>query len=426
MFSPYNKEAYNLLKKCSYERDITEWNKYREQAGNKKINFRFADLRNLYLQNANLKNIDFRFASLDNADMLVSDVENAKIATYIHYIFVALCFATIYVVIYFITLAITQDQKVATATAAGAVGVVGVVVGATVVVAVVVAVAAAGALVGVGATVVGATVVVAVGATVAVAVVYAERIDNLKAIGRAKNPELAIGFDQKYKQTDISVEIEKLEQTAKEIMDEDKRNELLQKIEALKQQTTIKEAIKSLKEPYKYLEHEIKKLRIHNYFFYTLIITSLVVAIYYGIGEYQNRNSYMSVLFGDVKSVDFGSILGISLFYGTPIVFLMFVAVYGVSQINKNIDKIHELSTQKHYIEILESAFNSKTQAGATDEEIQKDLKTAADAIRDATIAKMLGKEPKTEEAQKEERYRDRLDYKAIMPLLTALLKSKG
>lgn len=192
------------------------------------------------------------------------------------------------------------------------------------------------------------------------------------------------------------------------------------------EQKTIEKAIDALKKPYAYINPEITKLHVHNYFFYAVIFCSIGFAGYYTVHEYlEYRNGYIGVLFGDLKSVDFGSMMGISLFYGSPIIFLTLIVVYTVSQINKNLDKIHELSTQKHYIDFLASAFNSKTDVGTTDEDVASDIKKAADAIRDATIAKMLGKEPKTEEPQKEERYRDRLDYKAIMPLLTALLKSK-
>ncbi len=441
MFGLYDKKAYQLLKKCSAKKDMTEWDGYREKTENQKINLRFTNLEGFYLKNANLKNIDFRFARLNNANMLGADVENAKIDAFLNYLFLFLFSMAIYVLIYMVVFTVTQDDKIASIVASivgsavgVAVGVAGAVVGAVAVftavfAAVVVAVVAAVAVVDVAVGVVGAVVVV----FVVVAAAADEIKINQTAFGKAKNPELAIGFDLKYKQEDISTEIGELEARAATIVDIAEKEELLKERVTLKEiqknQNTIDKAIESLTEPYEYLTSAVQKLKYHNLFFYAVILLIGLLVAYISSEFISGREAYMTKLFADTKAVNFGSIVGVSFFYGSPIIFLVAVIIYSVSQINKNLDKINELYTQKHYIDVLKSAFNSKTRVGATDEEIKADIKKAADAIRDATIAKMLGKEAKDDskekETQKEEIYIDKIDAKTAISLFTAMLKQK-
>lgn len=449
MFGLYDKKAYQLLKKCSAKKDMTEWDGYREKTENQKINLRFTNLEGFYLKNANLKNIDFRFARLNNANMLGADVENAKIDAFLNYLFLFLFSMAIYVLIYMVVFTVTQDDKIASIVASivgSAVGVAvtaaGAVVGAVAVFTAVFTAVFAAAVVAVVAAVVAAVAVVdvavgVVGAVVVVFVVVAAAADEIKinqtAFGKAKNPELAIGFDLKYKQEDISTEIGELEARAATIVDIAEKEELLKERVTLKEiqknQNTIDKAIESLTEPYEYLTSAVQKLKYHNLFFYAVILLIGLLVAYISSEFISGREAYMTKLFADTKAVNFGSIVGVSFFYGSPIIFLVAVIIYSVSQINKNLDKINELYTQKHYIDVLKSAFSSKTKVGATNEEIKADIKKAADAIRDATIAKMLGKEakddPKEKETQKEEIYIDKIDAKTAISLFTAMLKQK-
>ena len=150
------------------------------------------------------------------------------------------------------------------------------------------------------------------------------------------------------------------------------------------------------------------------------------LAVYYVFDGYISQRSItLNTLLSKPESINFGSIIGIVIFYGSPVVFALFIVMYSVSQINRNLEKIDALSSQKHFIDILESTFKAKTAVKVSDEELGNDIKKTADALRDSTITKILDRNVKTEEPQKKERYRDRLDYKAIMPLLTALPKSK-
>ncbi len=74
----YDKKAYELLKKCSDAKDLTEWNEYRKSTNYSPINLRFVDLSNLYLQKAELQNIDLRGAILHRTDFEFADVSSVN------------------------------------------------------------------------------------------------------------------------------------------------------------------------------------------------------------------------------------------------------------------------------------------------------------------------------------------------------------
>jgi len=91
----FSQEQYDMLKRCSDKKDMTEWNEWRKN--NPKIeiflegrHFSKAYLEGayLYLANlkgtsfyeANLKNADLRFADLEDVDLFKAHLENTKLA----------------------------------------------------------------------------------------------------------------------------------------------------------------------------------------------------------------------------------------------------------------------------------------------------------------------------------------------------------
>ena len=443
----YNKKAYELLRKCSYKKDMTEWNNQREEDNNKNINLRFADLNGFYLQGANLKNTDLRFALFDKSDLLNANVENAQIDTYSAFIWIfsiisAITFLFFY--LYFqpqsqffsaaISIAIARivisyllDGNIKEA-ASG-----------TLLIAFVSALIGAlfGALFGDARD---SAIIVAVVFMIAALIMDVLDIvkrhinSNSKIISIAQNPNLAKGFNEKYITKNIETEISEKERELDRLKKEEENNEriggLKEEIKNLKvaseQNKTIENAIADIKKPYSFLDESTQKLRRHNYFFYIVIFMVTCLAVYYVFDGYISQRSItLNTLLSKPESINFGSIIGIVIFYGSPVVFALFIVMYSVSQINRNLEKIDALSSQKHFIDILESTFKAKTAVKVSDEELGNDIKKTADALRDSTITKILDRNVKTEEPQKKERYRDRLDHKAIMPLLTALLKSK-
>ncbi|MFZ2889090.1 hypothetical protein, partial [Sulfuricurvum sp.] len=74
----YDKKAYELLKKCSDSKNLTEWNEYRKATNYSPINLRFAELNNFYLQKAELQNVDFRGSTFGNNKFDLADIENSK------------------------------------------------------------------------------------------------------------------------------------------------------------------------------------------------------------------------------------------------------------------------------------------------------------------------------------------------------------
>ncbi len=68
----FSQQQYDLLKKCSDKKDMTEWNKWREENG-----------QDVFLEGArfykvNLEGADFRGAYLKNADFVLSHLEGAN------------------------------------------------------------------------------------------------------------------------------------------------------------------------------------------------------------------------------------------------------------------------------------------------------------------------------------------------------------
>lgn len=440
MFTLYDKEAYELLKKCSDKRNMTEWNKYREENRNKKINFRFSNLSWFYLKDANLKNVDFRFAIISKCNMLGSDVENAKIANLKSYALLFILFSLIAIIYVFMSEMLyknTIDKNIIFSFLIGAFSLY-----------IIEAVALIGLLIvgvalGIGllfhkvstlgfvlsnieADIVGLLLITAVWIFVAQVVKK-----NMESFAVAKNPELAVGFDLRYKKENIDTEIQELKKEIDNSYNGSVKSQLNDRLKTLemmrKQGKTIEKAIEHIKTPYEFLDKSAQKLRWHNRFFYVVISLVAFLAVLYIFDGYINQRSVaLNALLSKPESSNFGSILGIVIFYGSPVVFSLFIVMYSVSQINRNLEKIDALSSQKHFIDILESTFKAKTAVEVSDEELSSDIKRTSDALRDSTIAKILDRNIKIEETQKEERYRDRLDYKAMMPLLTALLKSKG
>ena len=75
----YDKEAYELLKKCSDAKDLTEWNEFRKSTNYAPINLRFANLQNFYLQKAELQNVDLRGSvSIGDSNFELANLDDTK------------------------------------------------------------------------------------------------------------------------------------------------------------------------------------------------------------------------------------------------------------------------------------------------------------------------------------------------------------
>ena len=75
----FNQEQYDILKRCSQKRNITEWNKYRAGQPETRIDLQNADLRRARLEGAQLREGDFRGARFDEADLFAVDLRKADL-----------------------------------------------------------------------------------------------------------------------------------------------------------------------------------------------------------------------------------------------------------------------------------------------------------------------------------------------------------
>ncbi|MHC4397499.1 MAG: pentapeptide repeat-containing protein [Planctomycetota bacterium] len=70
----FSQQQYDLLKRCSDEKDMTRWNEWRQEHPDEEIRLQGAKLRKTHLEKANL-----RQALLENADLMQAHLESAKL-----------------------------------------------------------------------------------------------------------------------------------------------------------------------------------------------------------------------------------------------------------------------------------------------------------------------------------------------------------
>ncbi len=473
----YDKKAYALLKKYSDNQDMRKWNSYRVETKHEPINLRFSNLENFYLLDADLRNVDFRGSRLAGAKFHGADVDDANISTGIYWImyFGAIVLSFIFVLgLYLIAAIDTEVFAFAAAVAhfyvilaflsvllvfllatlvsdidfTGVVGVASIaIIGGIVGVGVA---GVAGVLDGIGGVsgiggVFVTTGVIVIGSSLIKYFISGISFDICMLIAYAKNPEKVIGFNTKYLK-DISIPLSSRsykeislvkELLTKEInekekkklrhkleeLEKEKENALRQEAYAKTQQIKIQNALNHILKPYAYIERNISKLRRHNYFFYGLIAILLGTFIYALAQNYlDTRGShFLAVL--DKKSVSFGAIFGVILFYATPILFGMSIIIYAVNQINKNIQTMESMQEQRRFIEVLQSTLLAQTEiADVSDDEI----KSLTQALQKGALERMFGQVKSTEKTPKEtSSYREKLLVNNLSKVFTQALKIK-
>jgi len=141
-------------------------------------------------------------------------------------------------------------------------------------------------------------------------------------------------------------------------------------------------------------------------------------------GFLDGRDNGFMLLSGQFKDFSFGTLFGLMLYFATPILFLLSVITYSISQINKNATSISSMQEQQRKIYLLKATLNAKADTGATSKEITQDIKHIATTIQNATLEQFTSQ--KTQENTKEEaRYIEKLANKQLMAQLTKLLQTK-
>ena len=75
-----NKKQYDLLKRCSKNKDITEWNGWRKENSKEKIILTGADLSSFELTGVNLNSTNLDGANLTNANLREAQLFNTNIS----------------------------------------------------------------------------------------------------------------------------------------------------------------------------------------------------------------------------------------------------------------------------------------------------------------------------------------------------------
>ena len=77
--SRFNQEQYDILKRCSQQENINEWNSYRADHPEIRIHLQNADLRKARLEGAKLSGADLEGAQLEGADLFAADMKKADL-----------------------------------------------------------------------------------------------------------------------------------------------------------------------------------------------------------------------------------------------------------------------------------------------------------------------------------------------------------
>jgi len=77
--SRFNREQYDILKRCSQQQNINEWNSYRADHPEIRIHLQNADLRKANLEGVKLSGADLEGAQLEGADLFAADLKKADL-----------------------------------------------------------------------------------------------------------------------------------------------------------------------------------------------------------------------------------------------------------------------------------------------------------------------------------------------------------
>ncbi len=77
--SAFDREQYDILRRCSEHNNIAEWNDYRAKHPETRINLQNVDLRRARLEGAQLSGSDLKGARFEGADLLAADFRKADL-----------------------------------------------------------------------------------------------------------------------------------------------------------------------------------------------------------------------------------------------------------------------------------------------------------------------------------------------------------
>lgn len=482
----YDKKAYELLKKCSDNKDLTEWNEYRKATNYAPINLRFSDLDNFYLQKADLQNtdfrgslststIDFKFANLQNAVFVLKKYylslflfgffsaflvvisthalsNDAFLLVQLNTFISKIAFFNI-IILVFTFLILNQINK--------KFGFLIFIIKLTIFNTVLLTAFESGIL-SVGAlNIIQQTGILAEQSLIRpfilggfISAIYFfitflalkyedKRIERLqKAIALALNPEKVKDFNKKYLLYRSKSLVQELQKEAIKLKQNDSENEILinrleilekrikfysaQEEKANLQKILIGNVISELQAPYRYIYQTITKIEWHNRIYYSVIFGLTALFVYsLAHGYIEQRVLSFTALFTKDALPSFGTIFGVILFYGTPVLLGISLIIYFIAQINKNIDKVTELQEQERNIKQIASTIKAKAQIGMSDEEFVKETKNLIQKYQEGMMAGIFNKEKILDKEDKSfsSTYREKMIANGMSKLLMQALK---
>lgn len=392
----YDHKAYKLLEKCSDANDMTEWNDYRIKTDNSFINFRFADFRDFYLAKANLSNVDFRFANLEGSNFDGANVANARLGYWkILILFDFIFFFSIqFVFDYFglsdsyqpylwlmLRLIVSKFPAIQKLTS---------------VIAIIFLYFSFNFL-----EINGMPIVMSLGGLLIMIADYGVPLYfNPMAIAKADNPEECIGFNLKQFVTTnpdmLGEELIRLKKKVDAINDEFEKESIAQRMDANEHKLKLlertlsnkkhlnqkaNELFQELEKPYKYLSEHINAQIVLMIIYFPVLFGVIFTFINYAKLLYIERDlSFKGLFIQNGASIplvapEFGTIFGIILYYGVPVIVGIGVVVYLFAKINQSIDKITEHRASEQKIKEVVSILKAKIVVGLTEDEFDTEAK---------------------------------------------------
>jgi len=486
----YDKKAYELLKKCSDAKDLSEWNEYRKANNYAPINLRFANLHNFYLQKAELQNVDLRGSvSIGNSNFELANLDDTKFLlinyhklSFLFFLWIGfflffffeinieatatfLLFTVLFSVIntvailLLLLIANMQGSRIFFIKIAFIIitSINGILLGAIIADAnqifktinLIIKNYNNDFLSFITILFVSLMIIVSIRLTL-IAIEREEKASKrvVKSIVLALNPEKASGVDRKYLDDKMKSVVQELQKEATELNksielthDDNEKEKLLHRLEKLEekiqfydaqeekanlQKTQIENVIGELQAPYKYIHQTITKIEWHNRFYYGAILVFVGIFIYAITHGYIDQKIVtFSSLFTKETLPTFGTIFGVILFYGSPVLIGISLIIYFITQINKNIDKITELQEQERNIKQIASTIKAKAQIGMSDEEFVKETKNLIQKYQEGMMAGMFTKEKISDKEDKSSllTYREKMIDNGMSKLLMQALK---
>lgn len=418
----YDENAYKLLKKCSDAKDMREWNEFRDRNNNAPINLRFTNLRKVNLVGANLSYIDFRGADFEESDFRNSDVKYANISIRYYFKIVLFTLMLVFLINLLINFYILERIKYQETSIITNIIVI---------------------ILGIGFLYISTIkrgffsnlgffislnfigilfsfvliekydsfslicYIFLLSAFFMITIDFQLYTNIQKVISQTKNPTECIGFNSKYlKITKLDIvkqENQQLKDELKEINDEEARKNIEkritdneQNIATISQMQTVKESfelkvknlLEEIKAPYKYLRTHIRIQYGLIVLFLIVILGIIYVSIVYGKIFYDERETMFTALFLDkTKLPDFGTMFGIILYYGIPVLLALVIIVYLFSKINHSLDKIIAYQSKEQRIMELISIIKAKIILEfKDDEEFKNETTKMLDRLQNITF----------------------------------------